>query len=142
MDSHHIAHYGISAVFAVAIGLSSVALYKINDGLSPVYHVSASDLAKVPFGKHDFTIYGAPGSGRAPAAFADAVMAAGGRAKVEIDIAAHSGIWVAPDNDEGQAIAKAISKAIGEPVQVGNFADGERVYGSAFQIGVGAPAQK
>lgn len=141
MDNHHKAHYGIAGALALALGYGAAQLHgaaSVAD-LPPSYRLSAGSLAAVPFGAHDYVVYVAPGSGEAPYAISRAIRGAGGGARTEPDMIPHEGVWVAPDTPEGRALADAISKAIGEPVAVGNYEAGEKAYGTPFQIGVGTP---
>jgi hypothetical protein len=150
----HTAMIGVLAtVLAGAIGAGGLELHnmpkpvKLSYGAaSASYALSASQFDTIPFGKHAYLIFAAPNSGDAPDAFADAIERAGGSTKIEGEVAPREGIALSPDTPEGHAIADAISKAIGEPVIVGNdnYNDGKPIIGGqgAFEINIGHPTRK
>lgn len=144
MDNHDKAHYGIAALLLCGLGYGGAQLHKtasLSD-VPPEYHFTASDIDASPFKGQDVLVFAAPAAGEAPYMMADAITKAGGHAKVEMDSLSHEGIWVAPDNADGHAMGDRLSKAIGEPVSVGNFAAGEQAYHTAYFIGVGVPRRK
>jgi hypothetical protein len=132
----------ISTVMVAAIGYGGVAIDTMQSAPPRAVVMKAShewpDLASagIPFGKHPYTIYIAEGAGELPYALEAMIEKSGDEAKTDSDIIPHEGIWVSPDTPDGHAVADAISKAIGEPVKVGN-ADG-----GAYEIGVGRPTHK
>lgn len=138
MDAHHKINYALTAALAGCVGYGGWALRSTpsRDELPPTYQVSTGQLRALPLGKHDYTVFVASGSGDLPYALSDAIEAQGGSAKTESDMLPHEGVWISPDTDEGRVLAAALSKAIGEPIKVGN-ADG-----GAFEIGVGYPQRK
>lgn len=143
MDNHHKVHYITTA--ALVGGLFSVwgsighltSIQSRVDDAHATYKIDQATLDAIPFGRgRDYTIFISPTSGDFPYFLEDAIARAGDSVKTDGDLLIHDGIWVSPDTAEGHAIADAISKAIGEPVKVGDADNG------AFEIGVGHPMHK
>jgi hypothetical protein len=139
MDSHDMAHYGLAALLAGAIGYGG---YQSRAELPERYRLDGVEQAVKPFAGQRVIVFAAPGSASAPRAIAGAIKAAGGEPKVEMDSLAHEGMWVSPDTPEGRDVAKSLSDMIGETVAVGNYPQGEQAYHTAYFIGVGTPKQK
>lgn len=137
MDAHDKAHYAIAIALAGAMGAGGYFGHAQIQRMRPEgYAISASDLASVPFGHHDYAVFPASGAGALPDALVASIENAGNTVRVEGDLNPHVGVWVSPDTPEGHAVADALGRVIGEAVKVGN-ADG-----GAFEIGVGRPASK
>ncbi len=131
IDNHHKAHYGIAA--ALAIGCVTLALNAghIESSFSAmkgqVRHVVAQEwpeLSEKQIGdlaaeikklrERGVTIYCTSGCGTLPDDLMTAFRAAGwADAHVENALGIASGLSVSPDNDEGRAIAAAITTATG-----------------------------
>lgn len=141
MDVHHRISYGWHASHSIVIA-GAIILGVWQMGKKPsleevprVYHGSAADLARIPWGPNFYVVFAAPGSGEFPYEIVDAIQRGAGVAKIENALEGHEGVWVSPKTPEAQAVADALAKMLGEPVQT--YDDHGR-----NEIGVGFPQHR
>lgn len=137
MDRHDVAHYTIAAALMAGLGYGGVQLQQMPT--APALWRTPSTLTAQMLGHHDWTIYALPGSGALPNEIADVIRADGHKATVAPAMNSYSGIWLAPASPEGKRMAADLSAAFGITIAVDDYPAGEKAYGTAYQIGVGAP---
>ena len=134
MDRHDVAHYGIAALLIAGLGALAQHVRTVEPSQ---WGIPAKAALTEALKGHDWTIYAAPGSGELPDALASAVTE--GHARIEQDMLPHPGLWLSPKSPEGEKVAASLGAALGVDVKVGDFSQGEKAYGTPWQIGVGSP---